>query len=52
MKELVISFEKQRLKHFNETEEFIKQLTLENLNLRKVLTIGRECYDDVVERLK
>jgi len=42
MKDLVLQYEANRVKHFNETEEIIKQLTLENLNLRKVLTIGKE----------
>lgn len=42
MKDLVLQYEANRVRHFNETEEIIKQLTLENLNLRKVLTIGKE----------
>jgi len=42
MKDLILQYEANRVKHFNETEEIIKQLTLENLNLRKVLTIGKE----------
>jgi hypothetical protein len=40
------------VKHFNETEEIIKQLTLENLTLRKVLTIGKENYGEIHEKLK
>jgi uncharacterized membrane-anchored protein YhcB (DUF1043 family) len=52
LKELVIEYEANRVKHFNETEEIIKQLTLENISLRKVLTIGKENYGEVAERLK
>lgn len=52
MKELVIQYEATRVKHFNETEEIIKQLTLENLNLRNVLTIGKDNYEEVNERLR
>ena len=52
LKELVIEYEANRVKHFNEAEEIIKQLTLENISLRKVLTIGKENYAEVAERLK
>lgn len=52
LKELVLEYEANRVKHFNETEEIIKQLTLENLTLRKVLTIGKENYDEINEKLK
>ena len=52
LKELVLDYEANRVKHFNETEEIIKQLTLENLSLRKVLTIGKENYEEVAEKLK
>ena len=52
LKELVLEYEANRVKHFNETEEIIKQLTLENLTLRKVLTIGKENYEEINEKLK
>ena len=47
MKELVLQYEANRVKQFNETEVIIKQLTLENLNLRRVLTLGKENYDSI-----
>jgi len=52
MKELVLTFEKERIKHFNETEVFIKQLTLENLQLRTIVGIGKEFNESVETRIK
>jgi hypothetical protein len=52
LKELVIQYESNRVKYFNEAEEIIKHLTLENLTLRKVLTIGKENYEEVNRKLK